>query len=281
MVSKNQVLAQLRDRTNQKTAITALAFAVLGLIVFLCASEVPDGSPWQALLYQLGSFFLATMLVGFVWELILRRNLLEELEYSIVISSLVQKTGLTGFHVDSNLIKDDEIKKPTSKVDLLLGFTDENGGLWYKSPEVESLLRSVRAAKEAEVRVAIPNFEFAPVRSLLASRLGLSGDKMGEKLKEATDGFTDRLRKSLKGVRWELRRANEPAFYSYVRLDDEAKVLLCGKIVPGQKLPRLSLNRQYRVPAASEAGPDDLFEFFEQEFGRTFAGGVVHASSAS
>lgn len=256
-----------KEATNKRVVIAAAGFLVVGLCCLLLASVPPPDSAWRSIFVNLGSFFVATVAVAFVWELVMKRSLLNEIESYFKAATLFQQSGLVDFEVGRDLIAETEIPGRVDDVDLLLGFSDEGEALFHQRDELEAVIRRINATRGARLRVVIPSHESQTVRTVLANRLQLDKTVIERRLKNAAEAMHRSLQANVTGGRWELRCVSEPTFFSYARFGDDGAVLLCKKAGAGQKAPKLRLHRQAHLPTtAGNKGPRDLFEFFEREF---------------
>lgn len=263
-----------KETTNKRVVIAAAGFLTAGLCSFLLASGRSPDSAWRSIFANLGSFFVATVAVGFVWELVMKRSLLNEIESYFKAATLLQQSGLVDFEVGRDLISEAEIPGQVDDVDLLLGFSDESEALFHQCDELEAVIRRINATRGARLRVVMPNHESQTVRTVLSNRLQLDKALIERRLRNATEAMHRSLQASVTGDRWELRCVSEPTFFSYARFGDDGAVLLCKKAGAGQKAPRLRLHRQPHLPTtAGNKGPRDLFEFFEREFEMLFERG--------
>lgn len=166
----------LRERTNLRTILVAIAAFALGAILLAVASQESwwHGRAWvSAVIRELGALIVATVAISLLLESTVRRAILEEFWAKAKVGESVRYSGL--LHVSDSFHHDIDWKAlfdGTARVDLFFAY----GRTWRNTHADE--LRRLASMEEGRLRIVLPDPDDLPTTTELGRRFSMTADQV-------------------------------------------------------------------------------------------------------
>ncbi|TDB96757.1 hypothetical protein [Actinomadura sp. 7K534] len=240
-----------REITNRTVLLAAVVVAVLGgALLFLGGNE----SLWhghkglQAGVNGIGGALFGAVALGFLWELVGKRALADEMYERFGTSSDVKTAGLVG--IGSSYVSDPDWESYFSgvtRLDIVVAYAHT----WRNQHLAQ--LREVASRADARIRVYLPDPEDTDGIAVLAYRFGYDVDRLKRNIEEARHEFMGLAVPHGADVQVLYRPAY--SVFSFYRFDSIAVVTLYSH----------SRARQPNVPTFVCRSGGSLFKFVYEE----------------
>ena len=175
------------ERTLQRTIIIALSLTIVSCLLIVAAQALPAGKTWLAtILTNVGSFFLASVVLGVVFEVWQKKTFLEEVFAEAKIVEQIRAAGLIGYSpgfyetVDWSAL----FAKSTS-LDIFFAY----GATWRNIHQQQ--LEQLVSRNGARLRVVLPDPTNETVLKEMSSRFSLPEAELVRRIEEAIGFFKD------------------------------------------------------------------------------------------
>jgi hypothetical protein len=246
---------RLTSRTAWLVAVIVLAAGIVLLV--LSEIEVLASLTWlRLLLGSLGAVICTSVVVGVLWELVLKREAVGEMYATVALSERVREAGLINVAVDfQQIVSWSDLVSKCKEIDLFFAYSDR----WRKN-NTQALREA--AQNRVRVRLLLPDYRDASVLDTLADRYQRPDVETNQQAKErianAIRENVTEFRQLLQGDKargkldlWVIRQVPLVTLY---RIDDVAVVVSYNQ----------TGERNY-VPCLSSRRGGFLFEFVEHE----------------
>lgn len=217
-------LALLRERTDARTALTAIGVAAIGV----CLLWLADGWSWlaaketlQSLVRSVGSLLIASVALGVLWELRGKRLFLDEVLERMQVSVSVANAGIR--LVGNQYLREVDWQGYLTKA-RRIDFFFAYASTWRNAHITE--LRALAHREGVKVRVVLPDRHNAELLAELARRFGYSASDLDGRIQEAEKFFDELSNSAVPGATIEVHRFPHSHLYTLYRFDDRIVVTM-------------------------------------------------------
>jgi hypothetical protein len=211
-----EIIKLYRERLTQRTVLVAAAFGLLGILLLWFTTILDDFVTLQVLVRELGGLFVVSGVITVLWDLFVKRALLDETLAKVGLSQDIEASGLRSIHASFQsdaLVWDSHF---TNSKTLDLFFISAHGWRSNQFEKIKRLLDNV----DGKVRVVLPDAGDDHTVTELARRFGnTSREGKGEvknRINKAYEYF-ENLEVDYPGKVsvWFLRAAPQLSFYIF------------------------------------------------------------------
>jgi hypothetical protein len=239
--------------TNRTFILVALGIAVLGTLLLAWGGNEDFWKAhkgWQAAINGVGGSLFGAVALGFLWELVGKRALVDEMFERFGTSGDVKTAGLV--RIGSNYTADpdwDSYFAGVSRLDIMVAYAHT----WRNQHLLK--LREVASRPDARIRVYLPDPTDTLGIEVLAAKFGSDSARLKQNIEEARREFMTLARPNGADVKVLYRPAY--SVFSFYRFDSTAVVTLYSH----------SRERQPNVPTFVCKSGGSLFAFVYEELG--------------
>ncbi|MGC4957895.1 hypothetical protein ACLQ2P_32265 [Actinomadura citrea] len=240
-----------RELTTRTVLLAAIVVAALGAALLILGGNEgiwKGHKGFQAAVNGIGGSIFGAVALGFLWELIGKRALADEMYERFGTSADVQTAGLVG--VGSSYVSDPDWAtyfSGVSRLDIMVAYAHT----WRNQHLAK--LREVASRTDARIHVYLPDPEDTAGITALADKFGYDVERLKRDIEDAREGFSALARPQ--GA--EVQVFYRPAYsvFSFYRFDSVAVMTLYSH----------SRERQPNVPTFVCKSGGSLFNFIYDE----------------
>lgn len=167
-----------------RTVSVALFILLVGLGLLWLGDGMPENSGWRAFLFNLGSFVVATVAIGLIFQFWQLRGLIEDLRREVGMTEEFTRSGIRTFATEfHNNIPWAELFARSDRARIAFAY----GRTWRNSQK--AVLHSFLARQGTSLEVVLPNPSNGVVIDEMALRFDTKPSELVGRIEEAARDF--------------------------------------------------------------------------------------------